>query len=360
MVDRQQLFGGTEPVAPHLSLDVEKLGAYLVPRLAGLGGGFAVEKFKGGQSNPTYKLIGRDRTYVLRRKPPGHLLASAHAIDREYRVIQALATADYPVPHPHVYCEDLSVIGSEFYIVDNIEGRVVWDAELPEMTADDRAQIYDEMNALLSRLHCLDYAGLSLSSFGRIGDYTARNLKRWSRIYEQSKLVEIPDMEWLAAALIERVPATEPATLIHGDFGLYNVILHPSEPRILAVIDWEMSTLGNPYIDLAHNVRAWWDLPDPVHGGATSLRGRDLPQLGIPSMDRYMTLYGERTGLKPLTPAERDFYLGFAQFRYAAMIQGILKRAAEGSNANRTVLQTQARVVEIAAISRRTLQEHSA
>jgi aminoglycoside phosphotransferase (APT) family kinase protein len=357
MVDRQQMFSGTEPVAAHLAIDPKRLGAYLAPRLPALGSQFEMQKFKGGQSNPTYKLIGEQATYVLRRRPTGELLASAHAIDREYRVIQALATVEYPVPRAHLYCDDRSVIGSEFYLVDNIEGRVFWDADLTGFTATDRARMYDEMNSLLARLHNLNYVVLSLGDFGRVGDYTARNLARWSKIYQQSKLIEIPDMEWLAAALRDRLPSAEPVTLIHGDFGLYNLIFHPSEPRVLAVIDWEMSTLGNPYIDLAHNVRAWWDLPDIEYGGSTTLRGSDLAALGIPSMDQYIDLYCERAGLAPLAPAERQFYLGFVQFRYAAMIQGILKRAAEGTNANRTVLQTQARVIEIAALARRTLQQ---
>jgi aminoglycoside phosphotransferase (APT) family kinase protein len=356
MVDRQAIFSGTEPAGAHLAIDAIKLGGFLASRLHGLGARFDVAKFKGGQSNPTYKLVGRDRTYVLRRRPPGELLPSAHAIDREFRVIQALAGIGYPVPQPHLYCEDRSVIGSEFYIVDNVEGRVFWNAELPGLSANDRGRIYDEMNSLLARLHQLDYIALGLGDFGRVGDYTARNLARWSKIYQQSKLVDIPDMEWLVAALQERAPSIERTTLIHGDFGLYNVIVHPSEPRVLAIIDWEMSTLGNPYIDLAHNVRAWWDLPDREHGSATSLLDQDLPALGIPSMDRYISLYCERTDFGPLPPAERRFYLGFVQFRYAAMIQGILKRAAEGTNANRTVLQTQARVIEIAALARRTLQ----
>jgi aminoglycoside phosphotransferase (APT) family kinase protein len=356
MVDRQAMFSGTEPAGSHLAIDAAQLGAYLAPRLEGLGARFDVQKFKGGQSNPTYKLVGRDCTYVLRRRPPGELLPSAHAIDREFRVIQALASTGYPVPRPHLYCEDRSVIGSEFYIVDNVEGRVFWNADLPGLSARDRSQIYDEMNSLLARLHQLNYGALGLGGFGRVGDYTSRNLARWSQIYQQSKLVDIPDMEWLTTALQDSMPSTERTALIHGDFGLYNLIVHPSEPRVLAVIDWEMSTLGNPYIDLAHNVRAWWDLPDREHGSATSLQDCDLTALGIPSMDRYMGLYCERAGLGPLPPAERKFYLGFVQFRYAAMIQGILKRAAEGTNANRTVLQTQARVMEIAALARRTLQ----
>jgi aminoglycoside phosphotransferase (APT) family kinase protein len=356
MVDRQALFSGTEPAGAHLALDTAKLGAYLAPRLHGLGSAYEVQKFKGGQSNPTYKLLGRDRTYVLRRRPPGELLPSAHAIDREFRVMKALASIGYPVPQPHLYCEDRSIIGSEFYVVDNVDGRVFWNAELPGLSASDRGRIYDEMNALLARLHGLDYMALGLGDFGSVGNYTARNLARWSKIYQQSKLVDIPDMEWLVTALRESTPSTERTSLIHGDFGLYNVIVHPSEPRVMAIIDWEMSTLGNPYIDLGHNVRAWWDLPDRERGSATSLLDCDVAALGIPSMDRYIALYCERAGVGPLPPAERKFYLGFVQFRYAAMIQGILKRASEGTNANRTVLQTQARVIEIAALARRTLQ----
>jgi aminoglycoside phosphotransferase (APT) family kinase protein len=353
LIDRQALFSGTEIPPPHLQIDAGTLARYLRPRLTGLAEPLEVVKFKGGQSNPTYRIGGRDASYVLRRRPPGKLLESAHAINREYRVLSALSKAGFPVPHPHLYCNDPSIIGSEFYIVDYHEGRVFWNADMPGSDAQSRHALYDAMNALLARLHAMDFAALGLQDFGKPGGYAARNLARWSKQYVESKLVDIPDMDWLMATLPSRLPVVEQTALLHGDYGLYNIVVHPSKPEILAVLDWEMATLGDPLIDLAHHVRAWWDPPDRERGSATSLIGLNLQALGIPSMQDYLARYFTRRGSSPVT--DMTFYIGFAQFRYAAMVQGILKRAQQGVNASRRVLHSQDRVFEIAAVARRTL-----
>lgn len=355
MADRQDLLTGTEAPPEHLALDTRKLAAYLAPRVDGLGSDFAVEKFKGGQSNPTYKLVGPDKSYVLRRKPPGQLLASAHAIDREYRVTKALADAGFPVPRPALYCDDEAVIGSAFYITEFIDGRVFWNADLPGVAKADRTAIYDSMNVYLADLHKLDYKALGLEGFGKETGFTARNLKRWCGNYEQSKLVDVPDIDWLMQALHDRLPQSEPTTILHGDFGLYNAMVHPTEPKVLSALDWELSTLGNPYIDLAHNTRAWWEPLGFAEGSATTLFGHDLDALGIPSLDAYVASYCRRMGLDAIP--DLGFYFSFVQFRYAVMIQGILKRASIGTGVNRAVKHTQDRVATIAALARKTLTE---
>ena len=353
MIDRQAIFSGTETPPSHLAIDAQALSTYLEGRLPGIERPLEIVKFKGGQSNPTYRISSGGKSFVLRRRPPGQLLESAHAIDREYRVLSALANAHFPVPRPFLYCDDASVIGSAFYVVEFHDGRVFWNAEMPDVAPAFRAAVYDEMSSLLARLHDLDYPALGLGDFGKTGNYAARNLARWSKQYIQSRLVDIPDMDWLMESLQRRLPPLEDTTLLHGDFGLYNMIVHPTVPKILAVLDWEMATLGDPLIDLAHHVRPWWDPPDPVGGSATSLQGLNLPALGIPSMDDYIAGYFRRRGIRSVP--DMTFYIGFAQFRYAAMVQGILKRAKEGVNASRRVLHTQERVIEIAALARRTL-----
>lgn len=355
MSDRQEMLSGTEVPPEHLALDVERLGSFLVPRLEGLEKDFRVEKFKGGQSNPTYKLIGQDRSYVLRRRPPGQLLASAHAIDREYRVTKALSEIGFPAPRPALYCEDESVIGSAFYITEFIDGRVFWNADLPGVEKADRTAIYESMNSFLANLHQLDYRALGLETFGREKGFTERNLKRWCTIYEQSKLADLPDIDWLMKALHDRLPEDEPTAILHGDFGLYNAMIHPTEPKILSVLDWEMSTLGNPYIDLAHNTRAWWEPTGFVEGSATTLAGLNLKELGIPSLEAHIESYCSRSGIAAIP--DLNFYFSFVQFRYAVMIQGILKRASAGTSVNRRVLHTQERVAAIAALARRTLSD---
>lgn len=352
MTDRGAIFSGTEPPPPHLALDLGALQAYLREQIA-LPAPLEAAKFKGGQSNPTYLLSSGTLRFVLRRRPPGTLLESAHAIDREYRVLTALATSGVPVPRPYLYCDDERIIGSAFYLVDYIDGRVFWDAELPGVASADRAAIYDNMNTVFARLHSLDVATLGLADFGRSGDYCARNFARWAKIYEQSKLIDIPEMDWLIAHLPQALPRDESTALIHGDFGLYNAIVASDGTELRAVLDWEMATLGDPFVDLAHHLRAWWDVPDP-NGAATSLAGQDLASLGVPGMDDYIRRYCER---RHLAVPDMRFYLAYAQFRYAAMIQGILKRVETGSISTRRVLHRQERVVEIAKLSRQTLEQ---
>lgn len=354
MADRQEMLSGTEVPPEHLALDEKSLGAFLAPRLEGMDGGFRVEKFKGGQSNPTYKLVGAGKSYVLRRRPPGNLLASAHAIDREYRITKVLAEAGFPVARPEIYCEDETVIGSAFYITQFVDGRVFWNADVPGVSKADRTAIYDSMSDFLARLHQLDFNALGLGDFGKQTGFTERNLKRWCGIYEQSKLVDLPDVDWLMKELHQRLPASEPTAILHGDFGLYNAMIHQTEPRIEAVLDWELSTLGNPYIDLAHNTRAWWEPEGFVEGTATTLVGVDLEAAGIPSMENYIEAYCRRRGIDEIP--DLQFYLGFVQFRYAVMIQGILKRASVGTSVNRRVTHSQDRVATIAALARKTLE----
>lgn len=353
---RQSLFEGAETPPSHLAIDPEELRSCLAPRLAGLDGPLQVDKFKGGQSNPTYRVRGPGATYVLRRKPPGARVASAHAIDREYRVLKVLAAAELPVPRPILYCDEDNSLGFTFYVVDHVDGRIFWDADLPGVEPSERSAIYDQTNEVLARLHSLDPHRLGLGDLAPRTSYLRRNLERWSAIYAQSQLVWIDDMDWLVEHLPDRLPAHETVRLLHGDYGLYNIIFHPTEPRLLAVLDWEMATLGEPLVDLAHHLRPYWEIPDPEGAAATSLEGLDLESLGIPSLQDYVRRYADRRRIP--TP-ELGFYLAFAQFRYAAMIQGILKRAADGTASGRVVLHRQERVVEIAARARRQLEQVS-
>ncbi len=352
MSGRQEQFSGEEAPPAHLVLDLDRLAGWLSSRLPGMDRDLSATKFKGGQSNPTYHLKGPGGSYVLRRKPPGKLVASAHQIDREYRILSALAGTGLPTPRPYLYCADEGVIGSEFYIVEHVAGRVFWEADMGDTPPADRAAVYDDMNRVVAALHDLDPQAIGLGDLARTGDYAARNLARWSKIYVQSALEQIDDMDWLIATLPSHLPANEQTTFIHGDYGLYNLIIDPVEPKVRAVLDWEMATLGDPLIDLAHHLRAWWDLPDSGLA-ATSLAGLDLPALGIPAMDDYVAAYCRRRGI---AVPDMRWYLAYAQFRYGAMVQGILKRAADGTAASRVMVHSQDRVVKIAAMARRTLE----
>ncbi|MEP0201851.1 MAG: phosphotransferase [Halioglobus sp.] len=311
------------------NLDIASLSNYLAANLEGFEGNLAAEKFPGGQSNPTFKLTSGERSYVLRRKPPGELLASAHAVDREFRVISALQDTDVPVPKTYLLCEDDNVIGSMFYIMECLEGRVFWDPRIPEISDNsERVAIYDDMNRVLAALHEVNVDQVGLSDYGRPGNYFERQINRWIKQYRASETELNESMETLISWLPANMPEDDGiVSLVHGDYRLDNLMFHPTEPRIIAVLDWELSTLGHPLADLAYQVMAW-QLP----GGSEGLRGLmdvDREQLAIPSDNAYVARYCERTGRDRID--NWDFYLVFCFFRLAAILQGIKKRALIGT-----------------------------
>ena len=290
-------------------------------------GPLSAEKFAGGQSNPTFKLSAGDRKFVLRRKPPGQLLASAHAVDREFRVIAALQDTDVPVPGAVALCKEDEIIGSMFYLMEYLEGRVFWDPVLPELTNDERSAVYDEMNRVLAAMHSINVADVGLGDYGRPGNYFERQVGRWTKQYRASETQTVPAMEELMAWLPENMPAEDDrVALVHGDYRLDNVMFHPTEPKIIAVLDWELSTLGNPIADLAYQVMAW---QLPRDAGITGLAGIDRKPLAIPEDNSYVTSYCERTGRDEIK--HWNFYLAFCFFRLAAIVQGVKKRALDGT-----------------------------
>jgi aminoglycoside phosphotransferase (APT) family kinase protein len=318
-------FIGTKPVEERHRIDVAALERFLGMKIR------EVEQFKGGQSNPTYRLsIADGRRLVLRRKPPGKLLPSAHAVDREYRVIKALYEVQYPVPRPHMLCDDESVIGTAFYVMDCVEGRVLWDQTLPGMSKAERHAIWDELNRVIAQLHGLSYEKLGLEGFGKPGNYIVRQVARWTKQYRASETERVEAMDNLIEWLPKNVPPATGTTVVHGDYRLDNAIFHPSEPRILAVLDWELSTLGDPLADFAYHCMSWHIPPGQFRG----IAGLELASLGIPSEAEYVAKYCERTGRKSIDPSHWDFYLAYNLFRIAAILQGILKRVVDGTAAS--------------------------
>src|SRR5712664_423163 len=293
-------FIGTKPVEERHRFDVDALQKYLKDRIDGLRGPLQVEQFKGGQSNPTYRITGADgKKYVLRRKPPGKLLPSAHAVDREYRVIRALHATGFPVARPYVLCEDESIVGTAFYVMDCVEGRVLWDQSLPGMSGAQRAAIWDELNNVIARLHLVDYRAAGLEDFGKPGDYVARQVSRWSKQYQASETRKIEAMDNLIAWLPKNIPAGSETSVVHGDFRLDNTIFHPREARILAVLDWELSTLGDSLADFSYHCMSWHIPPGQFRG----IAGLDLASLGIPSEAEYVKSYCRRTGRTGIEPS---------------------------------------------------------
>ena len=324
-------FIGTKPVEERHRFDVSSLEHYLAQHIPGLRGPLAVEQFKGGQSNPTYKVSdAAGRRFVLRRKPPGKLLPSAHAVDREFRVIHALYRTGFPVAKPHVLCEDALVIGTPFYVMDFVAGRVLWDQSLPGMTKTERAAIWDELNRVIAQLHSIDYRAVGLEEFGKPGNYIERQISRWTKQYQASETERVEAMDNLIAWLPKNIPPSASTTVVHGDYRLDNAIFHPTEPRILAVLDWELSTLGDPLADFAYHCMSWHIPPGQFRG----IAGLDLKALGIPSEAEYVARYCERTGQKRIDPSHWDFYLAYNLFRIAAILQGILKRVVDGTAAS--------------------------
>lgn len=321
---------GTSEVREAHRFDDRRLEEYMRSHVEGFAGPLEVREFKGGQSNPTYALSAASGKYVLRRKPPGKLLKSAHAVDREFRVISALYGAGFPVPRPFVLCDDAVVIGTMFYIMEFVDGRIIWDLDLPQSTPGERAAIYDSLNATIADLHNIDYEALGLADYGKPGNYFARQISRWSRQYRASEIQSIPEMDRLIDWLPGNVPDDESASIVHGDYRLDNLVLHPTEPRVIAVLDWELSTIGHPLGDFTYHLMAW-NMPR-LGIGASGLLDKDLEALGIPDADAYTKRYCERTGRDGI--ANFEFYFAFNLFRLAAIVQGIAGRVRDGTAAS--------------------------
>ncbi|HYC34927.1 MAG TPA: phosphotransferase [Usitatibacter sp.] len=331
-----EAYQGTRPVADAHRFDVAALERYLQGTVAGFRGPLQVEQFKGGQSNPTFRLRTPNRSYVMRRKPPGKLLPSAHAVDREYRVITALANSDVPVPRTFALCSDESVIGSMFYVMEDVDGRVLWDPALPGMTPVERRAIFAEMNRVIAALHTTDFAALGLGDYGKPGNYFSRQVDRWSKQYKASETEAIAAMDLLIEWLPANIPPGDDTSIVHGDYRLDNVIFHPSEPRILAVLDWELSTLGHPLADFAYHAMAWRLSPREFRG----LRGQNLAALGIPGEGEYVAMYLERTGRAAPSARDWEFYIVFNLFRAAAIFQGVMARAVAGNASSAQAVET--------------------
>ena len=326
----------TRPVAPQHAIDADRLAAWLAGNVAPLDGPLEIAQFKGGQSNPTYLLTAGRQRYVLRRKPPGKLLPSAHAVDREYRVIRALGGTEVPVARAHALCEDDAVIGTAFYVMEYVAGRVFWDPSLPGLAPAQRAAIHDEINRVIAALHSVDFSAVGLGDYGRTGEYIARQVARWSKQYQASETDRIEAMDRLIAWLPENIPAGDEARIVHGDYRIDNVIFHPTEPRILAVLDWELSTLGHPLADFAYHCMVWRIPPGMFRG----LGGLDLAALGIPSELEYVAAYCRRTGRAGIEPRDWEYYMVYNMFRIAAIVQGVMARALQGNASSAQALET--------------------
>lgn len=328
-----------------MGFDERRLGEWLAASVPGYSGPLTVRQFDGGQSNPTYLLDTPAAKYVLRRKPPGVLLKSAHAVDREFRVLSALAAQGFPVPRPLALCEDEGVLGTMFYVMAFVAGRIFWDCTMPDVSRDQRAAIFDSVNATLARLHNFDPAQLGLGDYGRPGNYFGRQISRWSQQYQASRTSNIPEMERLIEWLPANLPADDGRTsIVHGDFSFHNVLIHPTEPRVVAVVDWELSTLGHPLGDLTYHLMDWYR-PAAVDLRGT-LKGQNLEALGIPTLEQYVARYCERTGLK--VEGSLAYYRAYNLFRVAAIVQGVAYRLLGGNAVSSNATEVISRVRPLA------------
>jgi len=320
-------------IAGQHDLPLTRLEGWMRDHIDGFRGPLAAEQFEGGQSNPTYKLLSGSGSYVVRRKPAGQLLPSAHAVDREYRVMGALSGTPVPVPEVYALCENDSVIGSAFYVMEFLDGRIFWDPRLPDLAPAERRAMFQSMNTVIAALHSLDYVELGLADFGRPGNYLARQVARWSRQYQASETEKQPAMDRLIEWLPRHLPPEGEPRIVHGDYRIDNLIYHPTEPRVIGVLDWELSTIGDPLADFAYHAMAWRVTPELFRG----LAGVDFKALGIPSEEEYVAAYGARTG-HDRTP-DWEFYMVYSLFRLAAIMQGIAKRAIDGTAASHEAVE---------------------
>ena len=339
----QDLNSGTKPVDPRHAIDEAKLAAWLQVHVEGYQGPLEVRQFKGGQSNPTYQLVTPAKTYVLRRKPPGKLLPSAHAVDREFKVISGLGKAHFPVAKAYALCLDEDVIGTIFYVMDHVEGRILWDGTLPGYAPAERRAIYEAEIATLAALHNVDYAAVGLADYGKPGSYFTRQIDRWTKQYRASETQPIEAMDRLIDFLPASAPADDQTSIVHGDYRLDNMILHPTEPRVLAVLDWELSTLGNPLADFSYFLMNWV-MPADQRGGLAEIA--DLTAHGVPTIAEAVAQYCALTGREGLP--NLDWYFSYNLFRLAGICQGIVGRVRDGTAASAHAEQMEARVPMLA------------
>lgn len=344
--------GATIAVRDNARFDAVALERWMVANVPGFAGPMSVEQFAGGQSNPTFRLVTPRRAYVMRRKPAGLLLKGAHAVDREARVMQALEGAGFPVPHVHALCQDESIIGSWFYVMDLVEGRIFWNGDFPGVGLADKAAHLDAMNATMAQLHALDPAALGLADYGRPDGYLRRQIERWSRQYREDEAVgRNADMDFLVEWLPAHAPTDEAVSVVHGDFRVDNMIFHPERPEVIAVLDWELSTLGHPVVDFAYNLMMY----RAPEGMPWSLAGLDLAALGYPDEAAYAAAYLRRTGRDEI--ADLDVYVAFNLFRLAAIIHGIKGRMIRGTAASADAAAMVAHLEPLAAAARRVAED---
>lgn len=344
---------GLQQTPAHNIFDTARLNTWMQNHIVGFAGPIEVRQFPGGQSNPTFLVQSAAQRYVLRRKPPGKLLPSAHAVDREFRVLAALKDSPVPVARVHALCEDPDVIGSAFYVMDYVEGRIFWDALLPEAAPAERRSIYVEMVRVLAALHSVDYQAVGLSDYGKPGQYVERQVSRWTQQYRASETEKIDAMERLIEWLPKHMPGDEQTCIVHGDFRLDNTIFHPTEPRILAVLDWELSTLGHPLVDLAYYCLRF-HLPVAEFRG---LGGVDVKSHLIPSEAENVTEYCRLRGIAPVPPNDWTYYLAFCMFRLTGILQGVLARALQGNASSATALQAGRRARPLAELGWQLVQQ---
>ena len=342
----QETFSGTKPVEERHKIDQGALEAWLKANVAGYEGPLELRQFKGGQSNPTYQLVTPKQKYVLRRKPPGKLLPSAHAVDREYKVIAALHPTGFPVAQPFGLCTDDAVIGTWFYVMDMVEGRIIWDGTIPDSNPAERRAIYKDKIETLAKLHNTDVAAVGLSDFGKPGNYFGRQVDRWGKQYVASETQKIPVMDRLIDWLPKTLPADDQTSVVHGDYRLDNMVIHPTEPRVIAVLDWELSTLGNPLADFTYLLMNW---VMPTDSGRSGLSNVDLKALGIPDVNEAVDIYCKATGRSGLP--ELDWYFAYNAFRLAAICQGIAGRVRDGTANSPQAVAMGERVPLLAAVA---------
>ncbi|MEM1396487.1 MAG: phosphotransferase family protein [Pseudomonadota bacterium] len=338
-------FTGVAETPEHLKFDEARLADYLTENLDGFDGPLTVQKFKGGQSNPTYLLTTKNKKYVLRRKPPGDLLPSAHAVDREFRIMTALNKQKFPTPKTYLLCEDQDIVGTTFFVMDFVEGRIFWDSSLPDVDKSERRPLYDGLIDTLADLHLIDVEQAGLSDYGKSGNYFERQIGRWSKQYKAAETTTIDEMDRLIEWLPTAVPTDDATSIVHGDFRFDNVIMHPTEPRALAVLDWELSTLGHPLADFTYFLMVWF-FPPEVRGG---LAGRDLSAEGLPSLDYAVERYCAKTGRTGLP--DLDFCLAYNMFRIAAIIQGVYARSLQGNASSPEAAKTGQQIVPLARLA---------